>query len=102
MIGAGHALHEMTKSWLEKRAKRAEARGEARVSAKMTDIRGRIKAQPAGSRYRIELESYMDRMLEAKIKGEPFDEPLPDYPEGAATPSKGPSPSSQRRNVSTQ
>ena len=81
MIGAGHALRQMTKNWLEKRAKRAEARGEAQVSAKMADIRGRIKAQPAGSRYQIELESYMDRMLAAKIKGEPFDEPMPDYPE---------------------
>ena len=81
MIGAGHALRQMTKSWLEKRAEKAEARGEAQVSAKMADIRGRIKAQPAGSRYQIELESYMDRMLAAKIKGEPFDEPLPAYPE---------------------
>ena len=77
MIGAGHAIHEMTKSWLEKRAESAEARGEARVSAKMADIRGRIKAEPDGSEYRIELESYMDRMLEANIKGEPFDEPMP-------------------------
>ena len=29
MIGAGHALHEMTKSWLEKRAKRAEVKPES-------------------------------------------------------------------------
>ena len=81
MIGAGHALHQMTKNWIEKRAEKAEARGEARASAKIADIRGRIKAQPAGSRYQIELESYMDRILAAKIKGDPFDETMPAYPE---------------------
>ena len=37
----------------------------------------RIEAAPHGSRYRIELERYLERMREANLKGEPFDEPLP-------------------------
>ena len=36
-----------------------------------------IEAEPDVSEYRCELESYLERMRAANLKGEPFDEPMP-------------------------
>ena len=84
MIGAGHAIHEMTKSWLEKKEERAVVRGIARIKAQafvtfdVQHLLVGISGATPGSSYRIELELYLDRMLTALSNGEKFDEPMPD------------------------
>ena len=80
MIGAGRALHEMTKTWIDKRTQRAVdkalAKGRAKGRAE-ADVRERIAAEPEGSEYRGKLERYLEKKREAHSNGEPFDEPLP-------------------------
>ena len=41
------------------------------------DALDRIEAEPDVSEYRGELERYLERMREANLKDNPFDEPLP-------------------------